>query len=669
MVKEKKQVREGLPTRSRYGWTLLYGTAAILVSLILFWNIYTAAGLAAGLAAGSGCFAFLLLLLIIRRVMINLEKKQKSIKDQDSFRTLMTTTPDYVALVDELNCVTYISKPLATFAHIEVIDMVIGRPILDLFRSMDMKLMFSAIIKSQGFYENTWKLNLSGEDRYFKIIADRLLGSTGGLLINMSDITPVMDAKNESERAALALQVERDEIAAMKDNLNEGIFLIDRNYAIQPQYSRTLEEILAGTELQGKNFVDLLVSSFKAKDLPILKNYFNMILNQSYDKAMLDDINPLQELPYVSVQTGVEKTLRCSFSRVDRGGGEVFILGSIQDITLEKQLQRQIAEEEVKRQGEMRSLFEIIQVDPVMFNDYLEDIDYEFDRINAILKDGTLSSREILVEIYQAVHAMKSNSVILGLNNIGNKYHELEEVIKEIRDRDDILFNDILRVTVELEKVMQEKDRFQEVLDKIQSFRSGSGQKQGDDILVETLSRAVSRAAEDLHKKVRFIPEGIDPAVMTKGPRRLMKEILLQLVRNGVYHGIEDPEERRAAGKSETGAIRLSIKIEKDRIHISLRDDGRGLNFDQIEKKAEDLNLIPRGTQDKNLLIKVLFAPGFSTAGQADMHAGRGIGLNLVKERVQEKKGSIKLQTEPGKGTVFNIYIPLDIPEEENQAS
>jgi PAS domain-containing protein len=312
MARKERQVRE-LSIRSKRKWTLPYITADVLASLVLFWNIYAASGIIAALAAGSGCFVFFLLLLVIRRVMISREKKQKSAKDQDSFRTLMATTPDYVALVDELNCVTYISKPLAKFAHIEVIDMVIGRPILDLFHSMDMKLMFSAIIKSRGFYENTWKLNLNGEDRYFKIIADRLLGGTGGLLINMSDITPVMHAKNEIERTALALQVERDEMAAMKDNLNEGIFLIDRNCVIQPQYSRALEEILAATELQGKNFADLLVNSFKAKDILLLKDYFTMILDQSYDKAMLDDINPLQELSYVSVQTGAEKPCAVPF--------------------------------------------------------------------------------------------------------------------------------------------------------------------------------------------------------------------------------------------------------------------------------------------------------------------------------------------------------------------
>jgi two-component system chemotaxis sensor kinase CheA len=447
---------------------------------------------------------------------------------------------------------------------------------------------------------------------------------------------------------------------------------MDRDYAIQPQYSRALEDILAGTELQGKSFVDLLTGSFKSKDIPIVKNYFNMILNQSYDKAMLDDINPLQELSYVSVQTGVEKTLRCSFSLVDRGNNEVVVLGSIQDITVEKQLQQQIAVEEAKRQEEMRSLFEIIQVDPSIFNDYLEDSDYEFDRINVILKNSGLSTREALVDIYQAVHAMKSNSVILGLNTIGNKYHELESVIKEMRDREeDVSFNDILHVAAELEKVMQEKDKFQEALDKIQSFKSGGGgQKQGDDILIETLSRAAAKAAEDLQKKVRFIPEGIDPAAMERGPRRLMKEILLQLVRNGVYHGIESPEVRRTAGKGETGTIRLTIKVEGDKIHMSLRDDGQGLDFDRIRKKAEELKMITKEeAQDKNQLLKALFAPGFSTAEEVDMHAGRGMGLNLVKERIQEKKGSIKLQTEPGKGTVFNIYLPLDVPEEESRAS
>ena len=96
-------------------------------------------------------------------------------------------------------------------------------------------------------------------------------------------------------------------------------------------------------------------------------------------------------------------------------------------------------------------------------------------------------------------------------------------------------------------------------------------------------------------------------------------------------------------------------------MHIKLSDDGRGLNFDKIREKALELHILQKeDADDKNHLLQAIFAPGFSTADGADMHAGRGIGLNLVRERIKDLHGSIKLQTEPEKGTVFNLFIPLE---------
>jgi chemotaxis protein histidine kinase CheA len=115
----------------------------------------------------------------------------------------------------------------------------------------------------------------------------------------------------------------------------------------------------------------------------------------------------------------------------------------------------------------------------------------------------------------------------------------------------------------------------------------------------------------------------------------------------------------------------LSIKFDNDIIHIKLGDDGRGLDFERIRRKAEGLHLLHNKTEgeDKGYLSQVIFSPGFSTAETADVYAGRGIGLNLVKEKIRELRGSIKLQTESGKGTCFNLFIPMSGPEKINQAS
>ncbi|MDR2630944.1 MAG: hypothetical protein LBC60_08490 [Spirochaetaceae bacterium] len=509
---------------------------------------------------------------------------------------------------------------------------------------------------------------------YFLPIAFRFIGVYILVLILTIAYEQIRVLKDRWLRQLTAtLKSERDEMTVMKDNLKAGIFLMDKEYTIQPAYSKALDEILGLDELQGKKFTDLLSASIKAKERDTLEDYFEMVIKRSFDAKMLEEINPIMEFFYVNEITGEEKMLRTTFASVDRGYGIFFILGSLEDITTEKSLQKQLEEEENKRNEEMRALFQVIQVEPRVFNDFIEDTEYEFDRINTILKDKSLSSRQAMVDIYQAVHAIKSNALILGLENFSGKLHELESKLKELRDQEDVSFDEVLHITVELEKLMKEKDKFRDIIDRIQSFKISMGDSRRQDryVLVETLTKACEKAAAALNKKAQFVVEDLDGIVLEHGPRRVIKEVLTQLVRNAVYHGLESPEERDALGKNPQGLIRLSIKYQDNRIHMKLSDDGKGLDFGKIREKAEALHLFerPEDGADKNQLIKVIFSPGFSTTEEADVYAGRGIGLNLVRERIRELRGSIKLQSEPGKGTVFNIYIPLEIKTMINKAS
>jgi chemotaxis protein histidine kinase CheA len=179
--------------------------------------------------------------------------------------------------------------------------------------------------------------------------------------------------------------------------------------------------------------------------------------------------------------------------------------------------------------------------------------------------------------------------------------------------------------------------------------------------MVESLAKAANKAAQDIGKKVQFIVDNIDSDAIERGPRRIMKEILMQLVRNAVVHGIEAPGERLARGKGETGKVRLSVRLSGEIIQVRLGDDGNGLDFGKIAERALRMNLLKKeDTKNKGALLKMIFSPGFSTAETEGVHAGRGIGLNLVRDRVHDVKGSVKVQTEAGKGTIFIILLPAD---------
>jgi two-component system chemotaxis sensor kinase CheA len=474
-------------------------------------------------------------------------------------------------------------------------------------------------------------------------------------------------------RLTRELQVERDLITAMKDNLKIGLFLMNREYVIQEAYSKPLEVILGTDEIEGKKLTDFLAASLQAKERNTLEDYFTMVINRQFETAMLEEINPIAEFTYIDEIHKEQKIIRTSFSSVDMGFDDFYIMGGFEDISAAKELERQLADEANKREEEMRALFQVIQVNPAVFGDFLEDTEYEFGRINETLKNQELSAKDAMVDIYQSVHAIKSNALILGLDNFSGKLHELENTIKQYRDSDSVSFEDVLHMAVELEKIMKERDKFRDIIGKIESFRgvAGGNHRQDRYVLIETLTKACEKAAAAQEKQVRFTVEELDGSILENGPRRIIKEVLTQLVRNSVYHGIEKPEERIQKGKSSQGAIALSITRSKDKINLKLSDDGRGLDFARIREKALEMNLLPaeENGDNKNQLLQVIFSPGFSTAGSADVHAGRGIGLNLVRERIRDLHGSIKLSSEPGRGTVFTISIPFEAAVNEGKAS
>jgi two-component system chemotaxis sensor kinase CheA len=212
---------------------------------------------------------------------------------------------------------------------------------------------------------------------------------------------------------------------------------------------------------------------------------------------------------------------------------------------------------------------------------------------------------------------------------------------------------------------MDEKDRFESTLAKIRTFRVGDTTQQWQGVLVGTLKRAIDKTSADLGKKTRLVIEKLDQRALDNENRRMIREILLQLTRNSVYHGIESPDMRRTQGKDETGTINLSITCRDNAVHIKLSDDGRGFDFEGIKQKAVSLKILKSVSESvsKKDLIQIIFSAGFSTAEKSGMHAGRGIGLNLVRSRISEAKGSIKVQSQEEKGTVFLITLPLEKSE------
>ena len=139
---------------------------------------------------------------------------------------------------------------------------------------------------------------------------------------------------------------------------------------------------------------------------------------------------------------------------------------------------------------------------------------------------------------------------------------------------------------------------------------------------------------------------------------------LVHLVRNAVDHGVESPEERLAAGKPVKSIVRLEARQEGDHIVLIIADDGRGMSPERIRAKAIEKGIIREeeaNTLDDRQSLNLIFLPGFSTMSQASSVSGRGVGMDVVKTNIQKLNGSVEIRSEPGKGSVFIISLPLTL--------
>ncbi len=141
-----------------------------------------------------------------------------------------------------------------------------------------------------------------------------------------------------------------------------------------------------------------------------------------------------------------------------------------------------------------------------------------------------------------------------------------------------------------------------------------------------------------------------------------LSEPMTHLIRNAVDHGIESPEERRAAGKDPEGTLSLSAEQKAGRIIIRIADDGRGIDRERVLAKAIANGLVaPDAQLSDEDIHQLIFAPGFSTAAQVSNISGRGVGMDVVKQNVKELGGRITIESVPGKGTTFALALPLTL--------
>ncbi|MFX0150787.1 MAG: chemotaxis protein CheW, partial [Candidatus Hodarchaeota archaeon] len=179
--------------------------------------------------------------------------------------------------------------------------------------------------------------------------------------------------------------------------------------------------------------------------------------------------------------------------------------------------------------------------------------------------------------------------------------------------------------------------------------------------ILNRFPRMVRDLSQKENKHVDFIMTGRHIGVDRSVIEQLINPIT-HLLRNAVNHGIESPKERVKAGKDALGTVKLTVSHERSDIIIEIRDDGRGLDYKKIRKHAEEMGYISKGEDVKEEEIHtVLFNQHISTAAETTEVSGRGVGLNVVRQVMEDIGGNIEVNSSQGKFTSFRLIIPISV--------
>ncbi len=183
------------------------------------------------------------------------------------------------------------------------------------------------------------------------------------------------------------------------------------------------------------------------------------------------------------------------------------------------------------------------------------------------------------------------------------------------------------------------------------------------EIILGSLPGMVEELSISLKKRARLSIAGGDVAI-DKLILETIHDPLIHLVRNAMDHGLETPKERARAGKDPEGKLDIACRAEGGGITITLRDDGRGIDYRKVRARAAALFPARKDeieAMSEGELASLLFLPGFSTSGGVTELSGRGVGLDIVKHNIEKVKGRIFVESEPGTGTLFTLTLPLSL--------
>ncbi len=480
-------------------------------------------------------------------------------------------------------------------------------------------------------------------------------------------------------RQAHSLREARQQTEDILRTVKDGLFLLDQELVIGTTYSTALEKLFQRKDFAGLGFDELLRDIVAEKTLVTARKFVSILWSERTNENLVKSINPLGEVQVriVNSQGSVDtRYLEFDFHRVRVEGEITHVLVSVADITARVDLARELTVSQSQAQAQVDTLLGILHVEPSQLASFLSDSDASMKMINAVLREPAREEsafRKKLDSLFRQAHSVKGEAASLGLSSIESRAHAFEDDLKALREKSELSGNDFLPLVIKLDDLLTHLHSISDLVSRLSQLHV----RQEDLVHVSTpaapapvqspappdiapiLQRLAARVAGENDKGAALECVGFDaiPGVY----RRLVKDVAVQAVRNAIVHGIEPRPVRSTLGKSPIGVVRLEFKESSGAYKFTIEDDGKGLSTDQIKAAAVQKGILTpehAAGLDPKQVFSLLFQAGFSMAENVTKDAGRGIGMNLIAERVREAGGRVSLATQLGKFTRISVSLP-----------
>ncbi|WP_196139306.1 ATP-binding protein [Aliikangiella sp. G2MR2-5] len=562
------------------------------------------------------------------------------------------------------------------------------------------------LIGAMNFSGEVNQVSFEDSDYEFASSIARLLVTT----IKNIRMREVIEEQNRNLEAKVKertaeLQKKNNDIATMMANLQQGIFTIMDGGVIHSEYSSHLEDIVETKQIANRNFMDVI---FAQTSLGVdVKDQISTAIDSLLGMdAMMFDFNShllVNEVTLGNNENG-EKLVELDWVPIVNQNDEIEkILVTVRDVTELRALQS--AAEEQKK--ELEIVGQILSVDRDKFDEFIAGSYAFISDCRELIKSTKDKDLSVIATLFRNMHTVKGNARTYGFNYITDSVHTVEHTYDELRKIEDKSW--------EQEFLLEELDLAEKDINKYEQIAreklSGSGSSGGVKIDVENINLLLKSASSlDLSKSDSDVNQWINDCYQclsqTQGVTadKMLSEVIssisslaaelgkpepkvnidtggiairneihnrlanvfMHVLRNAIDHGIESIEERKKNSKPESGNIDIKISADQDKIEFIVKDDGRGMALNKIYQSAVEKEIYsdkaPRPSD--NEIAQLIFSSGFSTAENVSEISGRGVGMDAVKQFLNEAGGDVEVKlTEGSEGDdyrAFETIITID---------